>query len=106
LSYGNTVNISCDGIGSADFSTSDEFGQTVFDISIASGGNAFSLNGVGYTRDGNGTWHGYYAAPEILATGEAYIRVDSATSMLGDIIVSLSDVPGCTFKFPFWANPK
>ena len=106
LTYGNTVNVSCDGIGSADFATGEEFGQTVFDIAIASSADSFTLDGDGYTRDGNGTWHGYYDAPSIQATGEAYIRVDTPTSILGDIVVRIADIPGCTFKFPFWASPK
>ena len=106
LTYGNTVNITCDGIGSADFPTTDEFSQTVFSIDIVSAAGSFSVDGVGYQQDSNGTWHGYYSEPAIQATGSAYMRVDSPTSILGDIIITAADIPGCTGKFPFWASPS
>lgn len=103
---GDTVNISCDGIGSADFSTGEALGASGFDIEIASSADSFAVDGVGYTRDGNGTWNGYYAEPEIQATGTAYIRVDTSTSVLGDMVIVFADEPGCSFKVPFWGAPK
>jgi hypothetical protein len=106
LTYGRNINVSCDGMGSANFATSDQFGQTVFTVNVATSAGGFAFKGVAYTQDANGTWHGSYAPSGVQATGEAYIRVDTPTSMLGDIIVRIADLPGCTFKIPFWAVPQ
>jgi hypothetical protein len=106
LTYGDNVNVSCGVAGVADFSTSGEFTQLGTSVAITSAANGFAFKGVNYTQDINGTWHGSYAVPEAQATGDAYIRVDTPTSILGDIVVTLADFPGCTFKIPFWANPR
>jgi hypothetical protein len=105
LTYGDTVFVTCEGIGSADLPATEVFtGGFVFDLEIQSSDSGFSVDGNGYVQDGNGTWHGYYS--EAQGSGEAYMRVNTSTSILGDIIQTFADEPGCTFKSPFWASPK
>lgn len=106
LTYGNSVNVTCNNKGSAEFPTTDTFGQLIFAVNVGSNANGFALRGINYTQDANGTWRGSYDVPELQARGEAYIRVDTPTSILGDIVVTIASMPNCTFKFPFWASPR
>lgn len=67
---------------------------------IANSANGFTVDGVEFTRDGNGTWNGYYGD----YNGQAIFRVDTPTSLLGDLVVTSSD--GCSLKTPLWGSPK
>jgi len=101
LTYGFTVNVSCNGM-SADFTTNS--GQTSVSAQIANAGSGFTFEGFGYNQDTNGTWHSSFASAQ--ATGEALIRVDTSTRILGDLLITSSTMPNCTFKIPFWAAPR
>jgi hypothetical protein len=102
LTVGDNLTGSCPGLGEVSIPYSAVFGgmSNQGEAVIASSANGFTLDGVEFTRDGNGSWNGYYGD----YNGQAVFRVDTPTSILGDLIVTSSD--GCSLKTPLWGSPK
>lgn len=98
---GDTLTGSCPGLGEVSIPFIVIYGNqsrdVAIDIAITDGG--FTANGVPYTRDGNGTWYGYG-----YLEGTATVRIDSPTSVLGDLNITSSD--GCSLKTPIWGSPR